>query len=368
MLYNMIHRIDRTRFNLTVFSLIDGALRDKIEKLGVPVYVFDIKKGGINISKIIKLIRKLKIIRPDIIHAWMYHASLISLLGSCRNTRIIWSIHNSLYSLKNETRMTALIIKMCAYFSDYPSVIHYVSKFSSEQHWKSGYNKQKTTIIPNGFDTMRFRPSEGAKRVLCSELGIPNYSILIGMVARYHPVKDHDNFLSAASLISKKHNDVYFVLVGKDADKYNEKLNKKIHDMGLSTRIFLLGERTDIPMITSSFDIACSTSYSEAFPMVIGEAMASGVPCVVTDVGDSSQIVGDTGLVIPPRNHFLLAEALSKMIDLGPDGRRILGQNARNRIDCNYDLPEIVKQYEDLYVLLCSTLPKKQLPQSEGKL
>lgn len=102
--------------------------------------------------------------------------------------------------------------------------------------------------------------------------------------------------------------------------------------------------------------------------MVIGEAMASGVPCVVTDVGDSSQIVGDTGLVIPPRNHFLLAEALSKMIDLGPDGRRILGQNARNRIDCNYDLPEIVKQYEDLYVLLCSTLPKKQLPQSEGKL
>ena len=100
----------------------------------------------------------------------------------------------------------------------------------------------------------------------------------------------------------------------------------------------------------AGLDLATSSaSYGEGFPNVIGEAMSSGVPCVVTDVGGSASIVEDTGVVVPPNKPLLLARGWKTILELSRDERFQLGKNARNRVIGNYSIDAIVKAYIHLY-------------------
>jgi glycosyltransferase involved in cell wall biosynthesis len=117
----------------------------------------------------------------------------------------------------------------------------------------------------------------------------------------------------------------------------------------LAGRVFLLGERTDVPHLTAGLDIACSASAYEGFSNSIGEAMACAVPCVATDVGDSSYLVGDTGIIVPRRNPKALAHAIHKLIDAGSEKRKALGTAARRRIECEFSLSQISRRYDELY-------------------
>jgi glycosyltransferase involved in cell wall biosynthesis len=163
-------------------------------------------------------------------------------------------------------------------------------------------------------------------------------------------MKDHAGFLKAASLVARKHPEVRFLLVGTGVVKEQPALAQVIAEQHLQDRTFLLGERADIPRLTAALDIACSASaWGEGFSNVVGEAMACGVPCVVTEVGDSAYAVGQTGLVVPARNPQSLAQALSRLIEAGPEHRRQLGEAARRRVEKEFSLPAIVRRYEDLY-------------------
>jgi len=173
---------------------------------------------------------------------------------------------------------------------------------------------------------------------------------LIGMVARFNPQKDHHNLVRAARILKDQNVDVAFVLCGRDVGWENEKLADWIRQDGLEDRFFLLGPRDDIPMITAGLDIAClSSAHGEGFPNVLGEAMACEVPCVATDVGDSADIVGDTGRIVPPRNPEALAGAIREMVELGREGREKLGKAARERVRERFELGNVVRKYEGLY-------------------
>ena len=168
-----------------------------------------------------------------------------------------------------------------------------------------------------------------------------------------NPLKDHRCFILAANhLISnmKLANHVRFILVGKGINADNKYVTSMIKDLDLEDYFYLLGERKDIPAIMSALDVYCSTSaYGEGFPNVIGEAMACGIPCVVTDVGDSSFVVGDTGRVIPPGDYKLIAEAIGDLIGLEKLERQRIGEQARKRMEELFSIEEITKQYEVLY-------------------
>jgi len=169
-------------------------------------------------------------------------------------------------------------------------------------------------------------------------------------VGRFHPQKDHHNFVRAASLLHQDRPDVWFVLCGFGVSWANKELTSLIEEAGIRNRCCLLGLRDDIPRLTAAFDIASlSSSYGEAFPNVVNEAMSCGVPCVVTDVGDAALIVGQTGLVVPPRNPDALAQGWLKMLVLGREGRAPLGMEARQRIRELFNLPEIVARYQNLF-------------------
>ncbi|MEH1954844.1 glycosyltransferase family 4 protein [Nostoc sp.] len=353
MLYKLLSRIDRERFNPVVISLMDrGIWGDRIATLGIPVYTIGIKEGKPKLANIWRLIHIVRQLQPDLIQGWMYHGNLAAQFARLflfKQVSVLWNIRHSLYSLDLEKPRTTIIIKLSAQFSNSATKIIYNSQNSARQHEKSGYCINKTCVIPNGFETDKFIPSDKAYLSVRSEFNIPENALLIGLIGRYHPIKDHFNFLQAAALLLKNYPNVQFVLAGNKVDWQNHILSELIHELGLVKQIHLLGERHDVPRLTAAFDIASSSSSGEGFPNVIGEAMSCGVPCVVTDVGDSAWIVSDTGKVVPPRDPEALANAWKALIDIGTEGREALGKAARQRVIECFSLDSVVDQYEVLY-------------------
>lgn len=355
MLYQMLSKVDRERFNPVVISLMDrGALGDRIEALGIPVYTIGIKQGmpptPLAMWRLLRIVRQLK---PDLIQSWMYHGNLAAQFASFfygDKIPVFWSIHSTLYTLDFEKTMTKSVINLGAKVSQFAKQIIYVSQISKSQHEALGYYQENGCVIPNGVDHSRYIPSEEARLSVRHELGLSEKSFLIGLICRYHPMKDHANFLKAAALLLKEYPDIHFILVGTKVNRENQVLTQLIESLRIANQTHLLGERKDIPRLTAALDIASSSSaYGEAFSLAVAEAMACGLPCAVTDVGDSGWIVSNTGRVVPPRDSMALANAWKDLIDQGSENREALGKAARIRIIENFTLDAVVAQYEALY-------------------
>jgi glycosyltransferase involved in cell wall biosynthesis len=355
MLYRILTGINRERFSPSVVCLMDrGTLADRIEALGIPVYTLGMKAGGVPTPDIIwKLVNIIRKIQPDLIQGWMYHGNIAAQFANffCGlETPVFWSIHYSIYSLDAEKRMTQLLIRLGAPISRFAKQVLYVSKISKRQHEALGYEEKNGYVIPNGIDISLFTPSLEARLSVRQELGLPSTSFLIGSICRYHPMKDHANFIKAAALLLKNYPDTHFMMAGSQVNSANKTLHLLIEELGIADRIHLLGERSDMPRLMAALDIMASASaYGEAFPLVLGEAMSCGVPCTVTDVGDSGWIVGNTGWVVPPKNPEALAVSWQESIALGSEGREKLGKAARSRIIECFSLDSIVAEYEKLY-------------------
>ena len=350
MLYKLLCKIDNKKFdNIVVSMTATGNIGEKIKSLGVRVEILSMKKGFrgfFSYHGLLKLDNIAKEYKPDIIQTWMYHADLFGLIiGKWCNIPVIWNIRCSNMELSFSTK---IVVKLCSLLSKLPEVVIVNSNSGKEYHEKIGYSPKKLEIIQNGFDIGKFRSNESAKLLISKELKIRVDSILIGMIARFDPMKDHKNFLQAFKLVIKKYDNVYGILVGEGIDDNNLELKKLITELDIEDKILMLGRRDDIYMLLPSIDILSSSSYGEGFSNAIGEAMACEIPCVVTDVGDSALIVGETGIVVPPMNYELLAEGLLKMIELG-EKRKELGIIARKRIIDNWSIDKIVKKYEYLY-------------------
>jgi glycosyltransferase involved in cell wall biosynthesis len=207
-------------------------------------------------------------------------------------------------------------------------------------------------VIPNGFDLEQLKPDPAARISVREESGIPADALLIGMAARFHPHKDHRNFISAAGRLHQEMPEIHFLLCGLDVTWQNSQLARWIDEAGIRDCCHLLGTRRDMPRLFAAMDIATTASRSEAFPVVIGEAMACGTPYVVTNVGDSAMIVDQTGVVVPPGDSCALANGWRKLIQAGPAVRRRLGMAARCRIGRHFALQATVERYQAIYAEL----------------
>jgi len=210
------------------------------------------------------------------------------------------------------------------------------------------------TVIPNGFDPLVFKPDREARLWQRKQLGITDETPVVGLVGRFHPQKDHWNFVQAAALLHRQIREAHFVLAGPGISWGNQVLANWIEGAGLRHNFHLLHPPQDIPKLTATFDIATLSSITEAFPNVVGEAMSCGVPCVVTDVGDAVAMIGETGVVVPVSNPQALAEGWRGMLETGRENRLYLGKLARQRIVEQYSLAGTVASYENLYKRLVS--------------
>jgi len=354
MLYKLLSLTDRSQFSPVVISLTDdGILGENIINLDIPVYQIGLNSGIPNPFKIWQLRKLVRELNPELIQGWMYHGNLAALMVKkilTKRVSLLWNIRHTPGDLKKEKRLTAMMIRLGACFSHTPESIIYNARVSEQRHRQLGYSGKDITIIPNGFDCEQFKPTDVAKLKLLNLLNLRKDSLLIGLVARYHKMKGHKNFLFAVEKLIEAFPNIHFVLAGSGIDEKNIKLKKQINHLKINKNIHLLGERRDIAEITAGLDIACSSSvWGEGFSNAIGEAMACGVPCVVTDVGDSAWIVDKTGLVVKPGDKIELTDALKEMIEMGADMRKQLGKLARQRIIKHFSLDKVVKKYEQIY-------------------
>lgn len=354
MLYRLLAEGDRERFAPTVLSLMTpGAIAPRIAALDVPIATLHMRQGLPTGWPMLRLRRLVRELQPDLLQGWMYHGNLAATAAWwCLERRppLVWTVHHSAADIRNEKLSTRLSVRASARLSRLTGAIAYCSSESARQHHALGFAPERTVVIPNGFDCAATRPDPDARARLCAELGIDPGRTLVGMLTRAHPMKDHRNLIHAIALLLEQKFDVHLILAGRGVDTPQGAIARAVRAAGIGARTTLLGEREDIGPVTAGVDIlASSSAWGEAFPLIVGDAMASGVPCVVTDVGDCAWIVGETGEVVPPRDSAAMAAAIARLTALGAAGRQRLGRAARARIEANFSLASIARQYEALH-------------------
>ncbi len=351
-LYNLLNGGLAARFHNQVCSLSDlGTIGPQIRELGIPVITLDMPNGRPTFSGLIKLRNLIGQIKPGVIQGWMYHGNLAATVARTftpGNVSLVWNIRQSLYDLSQEKPLTRQVIRANSFFSSAPNILLYNSRLSRKQHQKFGFISANGRVIPNGIDTQQFSFSAKSRKRVRTELCIPADAFVIGHVARLHPMKDHPVFLAAATELANSYPQAHFLLSGRNVT-YKKQLIAQSIPLTVRDRFHLLGERSDVPELMSAMDIFCQSSFSEAFPNVLGEAMATGIPCVATDVGDSSVIIGDTGVLVPSSNVQSLATGIESLLIMSVAERYALGAKARARIEDNYTLGAIVDQYTMMY-------------------
>lgn len=357
MLHNLLKHTDRDRFDSSVISLLEeGPLGAPIRDLGVRVESLKMTRGLPNPLKIVQLAKKLRTNRIDLAQCWMYHANLLGGIATkWQGIPSVWGIHHSNLTVAANKKSTLRIVRLCANLSPFlPEKIIYCAQKARSVHEEIGYTANKSAVIPNGFEISRFTPSAQARISLREELGLARESLLIGLIARFDPQKDHASFFQAANLLLEKTGDgmnIHFILCGTGVTMDNAEIVALIPQPLLSSgRLHLLGARADMPRIYAALDISTLSSVGEAFPNVLGEAMACAVPCVTTDVGDCAWIVGDTGILVPSARPKELADACLRMIEMGSAERHLMGERARNRIREMFDIVKIADQYANIYL------------------
>jgi glycosyltransferase involved in cell wall biosynthesis len=255
---------------------------------------------------------------------------------------VIWNIRHTLLDPSRHKRLTRWSAQAGGWLSSrVPATVVYVAHAAQEHHQANGFVCSRSLVIPNGFDVEQFAPDASAAAVLRKELRLTGDCELVGMIGRFHPDKDHKTFLEAAARVAADRPSVNFVLCGQGVDNNNPQLREYVRQFDLMPRVHLLGARPDIERVTAALDVAANSSLNEAFPRSVGEAMACGVPCVVTDVGDSARLVANTGRVVPPGKPRELAGALLDLLNLGVQARQQLGAEARARIARHFDLDRL---------------------------
>jgi glycosyltransferase involved in cell wall biosynthesis len=349
MLGKLILGLDRRRFSNSVISLTDrGQLGRWIESLGASLYTLDMKRGQVDIRAVPRLVRLLRTIKPTIVHSWLYHADLLSTLAAkfASTSFLLWNVRCSDMDLKRYRPLTKLVQRLLAWQSMVPAAVVVNSEAGRLQHARLGYRPRRWELIPNGFDMEQYRPDSDVRNSRRKEWQVSDDNVIIAHVARLDPMKDHATFLKSAQQVAGARPNARFVLIGKDT----ETLTNAVAACGIQDRVQLLGYRSDVDSLLPAVDVFClSSAFGEGFPNVLGEAMACGIPCVSTDVGDARSIVGETGIIVPVGNAAALARAMMELIDRGPAGRAALGRAARARIEEKFSLSRIVGQYAALY-------------------
>jgi len=327
----------------------EGALSAKVAELA-ELHHLDMRAGRMMPGDLLKLRGLLRRVEPDVIQCWMHHANfMVTLAAVGLGVPLAWGVRQSLYSLEREKPGTRWMFRACARLSRRPARIVYNSAVSRTQHVTFGFHDSRGVVIPNGFDTSAFAPDPAARSRIRAEMAIAREALVIGLVARVHPMKDHANFLRSAARFAAEHANAAFVLVGDGADESNPELTSLIDALHLRGKVHLCGPRTNIAAVNNALDIASSSSWGEAFPNAIAEAMACGTPCVATDVGDVRDIIGETGVVVPSRDPVALSEGWARLATLGAEGRRELGRRARQRIVDRYSLAANAQAYAALW-------------------
>lgn len=299
------------------------------------------------------LLRIAREFRPDVLCGWMQHGNLAATMLKHLlpgQPKLIWNVRQAVYSFDFEKRSAVLLIKLLRRLSSFPDAIICNSAIAVEQLKKLHYDMRNARVVPNGFNTKLFCPDPQARLRLRAELGLPQEAILIGRIGRNDSMKDNATFLRSMVAVLKNHPSAHAIMAGDGIAPERDPLASELapHRSALAGRLHLLGERNDVPMITAALDVAVSSSFTEGFPNVVGEAMACGIPCIATDVGDSAALIANEGVLIPARDSDALIAACESLLTLPPSDRVAFGRRGQDRISAHFSIERMIGRFQSL--------------------
>lgn len=325
----------------------DGQMERELHEAGVRVIVLGKSGRWDMVFFFLRLMLVVRQVSPDVIYGFLGTANILTamLKPLFPSIRTIWGVRASNVNLEYYDWLFRLGSAFESRLSRVADLIICNSRAGLEYAAETGFPRGKMIVIPNGIDSERFKPSMGQRERLRKEWGVAEYDILIGSVARLDPMKDHPTFLRAAGLLAVRNSNAYFVCVGDGAEPYRSELHDLARTLGLADRIRWVGTRNDVEAVCNALDFYVSSSaYGEGFSNSIAEAMACGVPCVVTDVGDSSFVVGDTGRVVPQGNPGKVADALMYLINESHEVKAARRMAACDRIRNEFSVEVLTKR------------------------
>lgn len=335
-LYRLIVATKHNTQHCVVSLHSDGVYGEKLREIGVNVHVLNMPRSKLRFSSLLQLRRIILDFAPNVVQTRMYHADLLGGVAAFYSGKlpVVWAVHATELGVLSGTWKTRIVRRICSILSSrLPFAIVTDAKKSAEMHVALGYPASKTIVIPNGIDLSQFHQDKAQRDMVRQKLSIEAESTVIGCVARWDPLKDHANLLQALEILLAKNIKTFCLLVGSGMQRDNVALMKLISDYGLESCVILMGPRSDISAIMNAIDLHVLPSCSESLPLAVMEAMSCGTPCVVTNVGDAAEIVGDTGWVVAPRSPASLATAIEDALQtIGMNNGPKLGQICRDRI------------------------------------
>lgn len=336
----------------SVISLTNiGSIGQQLQAQGIDITELGMRSPLDVFTGLVRLRKLIRESSPDIVQSWMYHADLLGGIAArlAGNRNIIWGIHSTDVRAGG-SRATTWVMHACAKLSHWvPDTIMCVAEVSRRVHVKAGYDESRMVVVPNGLDLENLVATQQQRAALRQAYGFTDGELVIGTVGRFNPAKDYETFVRAAGILAQGHPNVRFVMIGSKLDASNEILVSWISQTGHSDRFLLLGERHDVAAHLSAIDIFCLSSRSEALPTVVAEAMAMGVPCVATDVGDTAMLIADSGVVVPKEQPGLLAQGLAQISNMSREERILMGARGKKRIHAEFTIECARSRFESIY-------------------
>jgi glycosyltransferase involved in cell wall biosynthesis len=339
----LVRGIDKSRFDVTICTMYGGVREDEVQAIEGIRYVNLQKEGRYDLWKFGRRYRALlRGIRPDVLYAFLGEMNLFSLWCKPKKTKLIWGFRASNMDLKQYGKMSQLLFWLQKQLSPKVDRIVANSHASVMFHKEQGFDISRAVVIPNGIDIERFRPDETLRGEFRAEYGVAHDEMAVGIVARIDAMKGYPIFAKAMRKLLESDKKLRVFAVGDGSEKIRKECEAILGEYN-DIRFLWLGTRNDVEKIYNGLDLYVSSSLSESFSNTIAEAMACGTPCVVTDVGDSALIVGDTGRVVPARDFAALGEGIERMLS---EDLPALGRKARRRIVENFSTEKMVEWTE----------------------
>lgn len=350
-LYRLVSS-DRQNRHIIISLMDSGFYGPLLQREGVAIHCLHMQRGKFSFKGFARLVKCVRQVNPELVQTWMYHADILGGLAAWFSgvKKIVWGIRNSDLDHRRSKWTTILLMRCSALLSRViPQTIICCSERAASLHMSLGYDSTKFCVIANGVDSGLFKPDDEVREAFRAKFGVSPIIPLLGMVARYDPQKDYESLLTCLSILKERGNTFRLVLVGLGNDDKNMRLRDSIEKLALTEYVLLAGFRTDIHRIMTALDVhVLSSSYAEAFPNVVCEAMACGTLCVSTDVGDAGYIIGDTGWVVPPNSPEKLANAIERALCLkssNPQQWEARKEAARERVKQLFSLKRMCEAY-----------------------
>ena len=311
---------------------------DLVKPVSSKVEIIPLNLNSVNdfLSASRKYKKIIKDFKPDIIHSHMVHANIFARINriGCVVPRLICTAHNS-----NEGgKVRMLAYRLTNFLSDFNTNVS--EEATKSLIYKGAFSKNNLTTVYNGIDLNKFKSKEIAKK---------NDEIIIVSVGRFNEQKDYPNLFRAIKILKENNflTKVKFYIAG-DGELRSE-FEEMIKDQNISDNIILLGKRSDIPILLNQADYFVLSSKHEGLPTVVIEAMACGTFVIATDCGGSKEILGKTGILVPPQNSEALAQALKQAVDKIPLEIQENNSKARQRVEELFSLEKSVENWLRIY-------------------